>query len=196
MSTQLKLKVIIGSTRENRFGDKPARWIAELLKKKEGVEVEILDLRDYPMPFFNEPVSPSYKKEPYTDKVVAAWTAKIAEADGFVITVAEYNHGYAAVLKNALDYVAAEWHDKAVGFVGYGSAMGARAIEQLRQVAVELQMAPIHYAVHMPFDVLMASMKGTPEADLFTAYDAPGNGMLDQLIAWSTALKTLRTQGK
>jgi NAD(P)H-dependent FMN reductase len=148
------------------------------------------------MPFFNEAETPNYKKQPYTDPIVVKWTAKIAEADGFVITAAEYNHGYSAVLKNALDYVGAEWHDKAVGFVGYGSAMGARAIEQLREVAVELQLAPIHHAVYLPFDIIIASMKGTPESELFTAYDERGNGMLDQLIQWSGALKTLRAQGK
>jgi NAD(P)H-dependent FMN reductase len=196
MADALKIKVIIGTTREGRFGDKPGRWIFELLKKKSGVEAELLDLRDYPMPFFNEAESPSYKKQPYTDPAVVKWTAKIAEADGFVVTAAEYNHGYPAVLKNALDYVGAEWHDKAVGFVGYGSVMGARAIEQLREVAVELQMAPIHHAVHMPFDVLMASMKGMPESELFTAYDERGNSMLDQLVQWSKALKTIRAQAK
>lgn len=196
MADALKIKVIIGTTREGRFGDKPARWILDLLKQKEGVEAEILDLRDYPMPFFNEAETPSYKTKPYTDPAVVAWTAKIAEADGFVVTAAEYNHGYAAVLKNALDYVGLEWHDKAVGFVSYGSVMGSRAVEQLRQVSVELQMAPIHHAVQMPFDVLVASMKGTPEKELFGAYDERGNGMLDQLIAWSKALKTLRTQAK
>ncbi|TSC63090.1 MAG: nadph-dependent fmn reductase [Parcubacteria group bacterium Athens0416_74] len=112
--------------------------------------------------------------------------------DGFIIIAAEYNHGYTAVLKNALDYVAHEWRDKAVGFVGYGSALGSRAIEQLRGVVVELQMAPIRYAVHMPFEVVMAGNKGTPESELFSAFDERAGGMLDQLIAWSKALKTLR----
>jgi NAD(P)H-dependent FMN reductase len=196
MTDALKIKVIVGTTRPGRFSEKPARWIYELLKKKDGVEAELLDLRDYPMPFFNEPVSPSMSKEPYTDKAVAAWTAKIAEADGFVMIAAEYNHGYAAVLKNALDYVGSEWHDKAVGFVSYGGATGARAVEQLREVVVELQMAPIHHAVQMPFDVIMASFKGTPENELFTAYDERGNGMLDQLITWSKALKGMREQAK
>ncbi|MHB1086333.1 MAG: NADPH-dependent FMN reductase [Minisyncoccota bacterium] len=192
MSESLKIKVIIGSTRKNRFGDKPARWIAGLLEKKEGVETEILDLRDYPMPFFDEAETPNYKSAPYTEPHVAAWTKKIAEADGFIVIAAEYNHGYTAVLKNALDYVAHEWRDKAVGFVGYGSALGSRAIEQLRGVVVELQMAPIRYAVHMPFEVVMAGNKGTPESELFSAFDERAGGMLDQLIAWSMALKTLR----
>jgi NAD(P)H-dependent FMN reductase len=196
MADTLKIKVIIGTTREGRFGDKPGRWMYELLKQKPGVEAELLDLRDYPMPFFNEPVSPNYKQAPYTDPTVAAWTKKIAEADGFVIIAAEYNHGYPAVLKNAIDYVGPEWHNKAVGFVGYGSALGARAIEQLREVVVELQMAPIHHSVHMPFDVVMAASKGTPESELFSAYTEHGNGMLDQLIAWAKAVKTLRTPAK
>ena len=121
------------------------------------------------------------------------WTAKVAEADGFVIIAPEYNHGYSAVLKNALDYVGSEWNNKAVGFVSYGSAMGARAIEQLRSVVIELGMAPIKYSVHMPFDVIMASSQGTPEAELFTSYDERANGMLDQLISWSKALTSLRS---
>jgi NAD(P)H-dependent FMN reductase len=193
MSEPLKIKVIIGSTREGRFAEKPARWITGLLGKKEGVELEVLDLRDYPMPFFSEAETPSYKKQPYTEPNVVKWTAKVAEADGFVIIAPEYNHGYSAVLKNALDYVGSEWNSKAVGFVGYGSAMGSRAIEQLRSVVIELGMAPIKYSVHMPFDVIMASMQGTPEAELFTAYDERGSGMLDQLISWSKALKSLRS---
>ena len=196
MADALKIKVIIGTTREGRFGDKPGRWIYELLKKKEGVGVELLDLRDYPMPFFNEPASPNYKSAPYTEPTVVKWTAKVAEADGFVIIAAEYNHGYAAVLKNAIDYIGPEWHDKAVGFVSYGSALGARSVEQLREVAVELGMVPIRNAVHMPYDVLVAAGKGMPESELFSAYEERGNGMLDQLIQWSKAAKSLRAQGK
>jgi len=188
----LNLKVILGSTRQGRFSDKPARWIAELLKKKEGVSVELLDLRDYPMPFFNEAETPNYKKQPYTDPSVMKWTAKIAEADGFVVIAPEYNHGYPAVLKNALDYIGAEWRDKAVSFVSYGSAMGARSVEQLREVAVELGLTSVRSAVHMTYDVLVASGKGTPEAELFAAYTDRGNGMLDQLIQWSGALKGMR----
>ena len=192
MADALKIKVILGSTRQGRFSDKPARWIFDLLKKKEGVDAELLDLRDYPMPFFNEEATPNYKTKPYTEPSVAAWTKKVADADGFVIIAAEYNHGYPAVLKNALDYVGAEWHDKAVGFVSYGSALGARSVEQLREVAVELQMAPVRHAVHMPFDVVMAAGKGTPESELFTAYADRGNGMLDQLLWWAKALKAAR----
>src|ERR1700690_1267890 len=111
-ATPLKVKIILGSTRQGRFSEKPGAWILEIAKKRTDINVELLDLRDYPMPFFNEPVSPNYKKEPYTEPSVVRWTAKIAEADAFLMITPEYNHGYSAVLKNAIDYVGPEWHDK------------------------------------------------------------------------------------
>jgi len=110
----------------------------------------VLDLRDYDMPFFNEPVSPSFKKEPYKNEAVARFTKKIEEGDAFVMVTPEYNHGTSGVLKNALDWIYPEWNNKPVAFVSYGSGGGARAIEQLRMNAVELQMAPIRAAVHIP----------------------------------------------
>src|SRR3989338_1117600 len=193
MDNALKIKVILGSTRPNRFSEFPGSWIFDLLKKREGVEAEILDLRDYPMPFFNEPVTPSSKKEPYTEPAVAKWTKKIAEADGFIVITPEYNHGYPAVLKNAFDYVSEEWNKKPVAFVAYGSAMGARSVEQLRLVAIELQMAPVRNAIHMPFDVVMAAAKGTPDAEIFAPYAERAGGLLDQLIWWARALKEARS---
>jgi NAD(P)H-dependent FMN reductase len=127
----LNIKVIIGSVREGRFADKAATWIAGELAKESDVTVEVLDLNDYQMPFFNAPVSPSYKTEPYTHEAVARFTAKVAEGDAFVLVTPEYNHGTSGVLKNALDWVYSEWNHKAVGFVSYGSVGGARAVEQL-----------------------------------------------------------------
>src|SRR6266481_6795301 len=109
MNQPLHIKVIIGSIREGRFSEKTANWIFGEAKNLEGVTAELLDLRDYPMPFFNEAVTPSYMKEPYANPVVQKWTAKIAEGDAFIIVTPEYNHGYPAVLKNALDYVYREW---------------------------------------------------------------------------------------
>ena len=157
----LKVQVIIGTTRQNRFSEKAAHWIFEEAKKKEGIEVELIDLRDYPLPFFDEPVSPSMlemMKHKYANEVVRKWTQKVAEADGYIIVTGEYNHGYPAVLKNALDYVFKQWNKKAVGFVSYGSAGGARTVEQLRQVVIELQMIPIRNAIHIPTEVYMAVM--------------------------------------
>jgi len=192
MSDTLKVKVILGSTREGRFSDKPGTWILGGLQGKQDIAAEILDLRDYPMPLFNEVETPSYKTKPYTDPAVVKWTAKIAEADAFIIIAPEYNHGYPAVLKNALDYAYQEWNNKPVAFVAYGSAMGARSVEQLRAVAVELQMAPIRNAVHMPYDVVMAVGKGTPVADVFAPYAERVSGLVDQLAWWGRALKAAR----
>ena len=127
-NTPLNIKVIAGSTREGRFSDKATAWIAEEIKKQEGVIVEVLDLRDYDMPFFNEPMSPSFKKEPYKNEAVARFTKKIEEGDAFVMVTPEYNHGTSGVLKNALDWVYPEWNNKPVAFVSYGSVGGARAL--------------------------------------------------------------------
>src|SRR3989338_1132182 len=192
-STQINLKVILGSTRPKRFSERPGRWMHDEAKKRSNLAVEILDLRDYEMPFFNEPVSPSYKEKPYEHEAVVRWTAKIAEADAFIVIAPEYNHGYPSVLKNALDYAYQEWNNKPVAFVAYGSALGARSVEQLRAVAIELQMAPIRNAIHMPFDVVMAAAKGTPDAEIFAPYAERAGGLLDQLIWWARALKEARS---
>lgn len=156
METTIKIKVIIGSTRQNRFSEKPAHWIYEEAKKEKGVEVELLDLRDYPMPFFDEPTSPAMGGGKYSNEIVAKWAEKIKDGDAFIIVTPEYNHGYPAVLKNALDLIYPEWNKKPVGFVSYGSVAGARAVEQLRQVVIELQMVPIKSAVHISSEVYMA----------------------------------------
>ena len=188
------IKIIIGSTREGRFSEKPAQWIFEMLKSKEGVEAELLDLRDYPMPFFNEAETPSYKKQPYKNEVVVRWTQKIKEGDAFIIVTPEYNHGYPAVLKNALDYVYQEWNQKPVGFVAYGSAAGARSVEQLRLVAIELQMTPIRNAIHLPVDKWVAILTGkVPAEEVFSSLSERANGLIDQLLWWAKALKSART---
>jgi NAD(P)H-dependent FMN reductase len=186
----LKIKVIVGSVRNQRFADQPAKWITEKAKAK-GLDVEILDLKDYPLPFFDEAVSPSYIKEPYANPVVQKWTAKIAEADGFIMTAAEYNHGYTAVLKNAIDYVGHEWNKKAVAFVGYGSVGGARSIEQLREVAIEMQMAPIRNSVHMVAPWTLLDEKGMIKTESF---ETAGDALIDQLIWWADALKDARAK--
>ena len=166
MDTQsVNIKIIIGSTRQVRFSEKPAKWIQDEISKTDEVKSEVLDLKDYPMPFFNEAMGPAMSPEPYADENVQKWTAKIAEADGFIIISPEYNHGYTAVLKNALDYVYKEWNRKPVGFVSYGGLSGARSVEQLRQVVVELQMAPIRSAIHFPADKWMPVLMGKSSAE-------------------------------
>jgi len=155
------ISVIVGSTRQGRFSEKPAKWIFEHLKKRESLHARLLDLRDYPMPFFDQPLTPAMPGRPdFQHEVVQKWTAAIAQSDGFVIVTPEYNYGTSAVLKNALDWVYPQWHRKAVGFVSYGSAMGARAVQQLRETAIELQLAPIRSSVHIPVATLWAHYQG------------------------------------
>lgn len=189
----LSVKVIAGSTREGRFSDKAALWIAGELKKQEGVETEILDLRDYAMPFFNEAMSPSMKQEPYKNEAVARFTAKIAEGDAFIIVTPEYNRGTSGVLKNALDWVYQEWNGKPIAFVSYGSVGGARAVEQLRLVAIELQMAPIRNAVHIPGEHYFPVLFGKKDVnELFATLAKQSEGMVTQLLWWTRALKSAR----
>jgi NAD(P)H-dependent FMN reductase len=189
----LQIKVILGSTREGRFSEKPGAWILAALKQQPGIQAEVLDLRDYPMPFFAEAATPSSKTEQYTDPAVIKWTAKIAQGDAFIVIAPEYNHGYPAVLKNALDYAYQEWNKKPIGFVSYGSAMGARSVEQLREVAIELQMVPIRSAIHMPYDVVMAIKNGASEDAAFQPYAERAAGLIEQLLWWARALKEART---
>lgn len=165
----IKIKIIVGTTRQRRFGDKPAHWITEEARAQPDVEVELLDLRDYPLPFFDEPVSPIWSKGQYANEAVQRWADRIADGDAFVMVTPEYNHGYPAVLKNAIDSIYPEWVNKPVGFVSYGNAGGARAVEQLRQVVVEMRMLPIRSAIHIPVAVYLAVMNEPmpPNPELF-----------------------------
>lgn len=186
----IKIKVILGSTRQGRFSDKPGAWIFEEAKKKEGVEAELLDLRDYPMPFLNDPVSPAEVKDGnYTDEIVRKWAAKIKEADALIIVTPEYNHGISGVLKNALDSIYAEWNNKPVGFVAYGSVEGARAVEHLRGVVIELQMVPIRNAVHIPRHWTLLDEQGNLKPGAFDIFEKSAESFLDQLLWRAKTLK-------
>jgi NAD(P)H-dependent FMN reductase len=155
---KIKIKTILGTTRQGRFGDKPAHWICDEARALSDVDVELLDLRDYPLPHFDEPASPMWKQGRYDDPGVQGWADRVADGDAFIVVAPEYNHGYPAVLKNAIDYIYPEWVHKPVGFVSYGNAGGARGVEQLRLVAIEMQMWPIRSAIHLPSSVYMAVM--------------------------------------
>jgi len=196
-TTMIKIKIILGSTRPNRFSDKPGAWILEETKKKEGVDVELLDLRDYPLPFYNEPMSPAMIKDgAYPNDIAKKWATKIREADAFIIVTPEYNHGISGVLKNALDYIYAEWNNKPVGFVAYGGVGGARSVEHLRGVAVELQMTPIRNAVHIPQHWNLLDENGNLKAGALDSFNKTANELLNQLIWWAGALKTAREANK
>jgi NAD(P)H-dependent FMN reductase len=185
--------VIVGSTRQGRFCDKPAAWIRQRLSKRPGVEARLLDLRDFPMPFFDEAVPPAMPGRPaYAHEAVRRWTAAVGSADAFVVVTPEYNHGYPAVLKNALDYVYAEWVRKPVAFVSYGNVGGGRVVQQLRQVVVELQMAPLRQAVHVPVDILMGHFQGHDVGERLSELDGPADAMIDDLLWWTGALGSAR----
>lgn len=191
----IKIKIIIGSTRQDRFSEKPAQWIFKETRKLEGVEPELLDLREYPMPFFDEAMPPSMAKGQYSNEVVKKWAEKINDGDAFIIVTPEYNHGYPAVLKNAMDVLYPEWNRKPVGFVSYGSAMGVRAVGQLRQVAVELQMAPIRNAIHIPVDIFFSAMmgKGPSGPEMFEPMGGPVERFFNDLLWWARALRAARS---
>jgi NAD(P)H-dependent FMN reductase len=191
--TALSIKVIMGSTRQSRFSDKPARWIADEARKRPGLDVELLDLRDYPMPFYDEPKPPSAYPDGVPHPVVARWRDRILAGDGFIIATPEYNHGYPAVLKNALDYVYHAWNRKAVGFVSWGGVSGARSVEQLRLVCIELQMAPIRAAVHLRDFSTLVDEHGTFQGE---SVQKPAAKFLDELTWWTQALRTARDAGR
>jgi len=187
------ISVIVGSTRPGRFSEKPADWILQHLKRRSGVDARLLDLRDYPMPFFDQPVSPATPgRPPYENDVVKRWTAAIAQSDGFVFVTPEYNYGAPAVLKNAIDWVYPEWNRKAVGFVSYGSAMGARSVQQLRETAIEVQMAPIRSSVPIPVATLWAHFQGGDVDKGLAEIDQQAAAMIDDLLWWTSALKAAR----
>lgn len=185
---KLTIQVIISSTRENRFGSTVGEWFRSVAEARDDLEVELIDLRDYPMPFFDEPTSPAgghYAEE------AKPWAEKISRGDGYVIVSAEYNHGPTAVLKNALDHIYKEWNNKPIAFVSYGGgAGGARAVQQLRLTSIELQMAPIRNAVVIPMARGAFNDDGRPNND---ALNDRANALLDQLVWWARALKAART---
>jgi NAD(P)H-dependent FMN reductase len=186
-SDKVRIQIILGSTREGRFGDRVANWFYVLAAKREDLIAELIDLRDWTLPFFNEPKSPitgHYAPE------ARAWAAKMAEGDGYVFVTPEYNFGYPAVLKNALDHIYHEWNNKPVAFVSYGGgAGGSRSVQQLRQVVVELQMAPIRAGIVIPFARRLFDESGAIKDE---SYDTRANALLDQLLWWARALKAAR----
>ncbi len=189
------IAIIVGSTRPGRFSEIPAQWLYERLQGREDLAVRLLDLRDYPMPYFDEPTSPANpNREPFESDAVNRWTAAIGASDAFIVVSPEYNHGYSAVLKNALDYVYAEWNRKPIAFVGYGGVSGARAVEQLRLIAIELQMAPIRPALHLPLAVMAARQQGGDPVDELNQLGDRADALVDDLLWWTEALNTARAR--
>ena len=188
-----KIQVIMGSTRAGRFSERVATWVLEYLTAYGPFEVELVDLRDYPLPFFDQE-PPARTLRDYPNRDIARLGRKLDVADGFVVLTAEYNHGYPAVLKNAMDHTFVEWGRKPIAFVGWGNVGGARAIEQLRQVAVEFEMAPLRHAVHILPDILRPARAAGDPFD--TSVFAPLEPRLKMLAAdldwWTRALAGAR----
>lgn len=185
-----KIGIVVGSVRPNRFADHPTKWIAEIAKTHPDLDFEIVDLKDYPMPLFNEVSSPLYV--PSVNEAAQRWQKKVAGLDGFVFVAAEYTRGPTASLKNALDYAYTEWNRKPAAFVGYGGVGGARAIEQLRLNAVELQMAPTRNAVHIVWGDMFQVMQGGKKLEEFDHLNQAANTMLTELAWWAKVLKRAR----
>ena len=182
-----KIAIIIGSTRPGSNGEAVARWVYENAAKRSGVEYELVDLKDWDLPHLDEAMPAAMGQ--YAGEHTKAWAAKIAEFDGFVFVTPEYNHSTSGALKNAIDYVGAEWYNKAAGFVSYGVFGGARAVEHLRLVLSQLQVATVsaHVGLSLAHDFENWQLKPTEQQ---TAALTP---LFDQLEAWSAALETVRT---
>ncbi len=187
----LKIAIIIGTTRPNRKSEQVAKWVYENASKRRDAEFELVDLRDYDLPFFDEPSPPSFRT--YTKEHTKLWSEKISSFDGYIFVTAEYNHGIPAVLKNAIDFLFYEWHDKPAGFVSYGSAGGARAVEQLRQVMGEIHVTDVRQQVlfFSAYDFENRTILKPCERHVESLHT-----MLDNLILWGEALKPIRERSK
>ncbi len=184
--------IVIGTTREGRFGEKPARWVLDAASGRTDLDFEIVDLRDYPLPLFDEATGPAMA--PPEDETALRFGEKMADLDGYVFVTAEYNHGVPGVLKNALDHVYPECNRKPAAFVGYGGVGGARAVEQLRLVCVELQMAPTRTAVHIGMEPYLAAFTGDKQLSDFGYLTEAAEAALDELAWWAFVLKAGREE--
>lgn len=183
----LKIAIILGSTRPGRIGEAVAHWVFERAQQRGDADYELVDIAHFDLPLLDEPVPPSQHK--YSKPHTKAWAEKIGAFDGYVFVTPEYNHSTSAALKNAIDFLYVEWNNKAAGFVGYGSAGGTRAVEHLRLVMAELQIADVRAQVALSLFTDFENFKTFKPAAL---HDRSLKAMLDQVLAWSGALKQLR----
>jgi NAD(P)H-dependent FMN reductase len=188
----LKVGLIVGSTRPNRFADIPVPWLVEGASARRDLQLKVLDLRDFQLPFLNEPASPMATGGVFTEPEAQAWCKRIGEFDAFVALVAEYNHGPTAVLKNAFDSALIEWYRKPIAFVGYGGVGAARAIEALRGVVIELQMAPIRHEVNISMEPFLGILQNGRSLNDYQYLVQSREAMFDQLVWWAEALKAAR----
>lgn len=185
----LKIGIILGSTRPGRNGEAVARWVHEIASKRDDAEYELVDIADYDLPLLDEAIPPSLGR--YQKDHTKRWAEKIGSFDAFVFVTPEYNHSTSGALKNAIDYLYAEWNNKAAGFVAYGSAGGTRAVEHLRGIMAELQVADVRS------QVALSLFEDFENLSQFKPRDIHANSLdalFDQLVGWGKALKAYREQ--
>jgi NAD(P)H-dependent FMN reductase len=186
-----KIAVIVGSVRPTRFGDKPAKWILDHAAARGDIEAELVDLKDYSLPLFDAPASDAWM--PASNPEVVRWQNKLAEFDGYIFVTAEYNRSIPGALKNAIDHAYKPFVRKAAAFIGYGSVGGARAIEHLRNVMVELQAVPVRHGIHIGGSDFMPIMFGQKTWDETKGnFEAFVPDLLDNLVWWTNATKAAR----
>lgn len=184
-----KIAIITGSTRPGRINLGVAEWVTELAQQRSDAEFELVDIADYDLPLIDEPLPAAYGQ--YQNAHTQRWAAKIAEFDGFVFVTGEYNHSVTPALANAISFLNAEWNNKAAGVVGYGSAMGVRAIEHLRGILSELQVAHVQKTGMFSLFTDFENFSTFKPAEQQAASVEP---MLDQLVVWTKALETVRSR--
>ncbi len=188
MADKPKIALIIGSTRATRFADKPGQWMLAQAQARDDMTVELVDLRDYDLPLFNEPASNLWM--PSSDPKAIAWQQKLAEFDGYIFVVAEYNRSVTGSMKNALDQAYKEWVRKPFTAIAYGSVGGARAMEHLRLIGVELQMVPTRNAVHIgggDFFKVHPMGSNAPISEIEANILPAAQASLDDLVWWAKA---------
>jgi NAD(P)H-dependent FMN reductase len=194
MADKPRIALIISSTRKARWADKPAQWALKKMQARDDFEVELVDLREFDLPFFDEPATNAYV--PSQNPQALRWQQKVASFDGYVFLVAEYNRSITGPLKNALDQDYVGWNRKPMGIIAYGSAGGARAAEHLRMMAIELQMVPVRSGVHIGgsdfFRVSAYNPNPEPMAALDQILDSSIKDMLDQVSWYARVLRDAR----
>jgi NAD(P)H-dependent FMN reductase len=184
-----KLMIVIGSTRPGRAGISVAEWFIDHAHSHGEFDIEVVDLAELNLPMLDEPNHPRLRQ--YTHEHTRDWAAQVDAADAFVFITPEYNHGYPAALKNAIDYLHWEWADKPIGFVSYGGvAAGTRAVQQLKQVVSVLKLVPVSEAVNLPFFSQFINEDGVLEPN--EVMEQSATAMLDELVRIESALAPLR----
>jgi len=184
----MKIQIILGSTRPGRVGENVAKWVLETASKRSDTVFELVDVEDFNLPLLDEPTPPMLHK--YTKDHTKKWSEKINEADGYIFVTGEYNRGIPGAFKNAVDYLNWEWKDKALGFVSYGSAGGSRAVEHWRGVVSELHMADVREVLHL---YLASDFENYSTFKPNESHEVQLDKVIDEVKAWSGALKTLRS---